>query len=97
LSDRDVADVGAYLLRALVVLVTSLPGAMPHSEADAERMSHKQAQLFQLPADRYPVVTRLAAVLTECDDPDAFLANGIDVLMLGIRAFAQRAADPQAR
>jgi hypothetical protein len=43
------------------------------------------------------VVTRLAAVLTECDDPDAFLANGIDVLMLGIRAFAERAADPKAR
>ena len=91
-SDRDVADIGAYLLRAIVVLVTALPDAAPSGpgNAEAERMQHKAAQLFELPPDRYPVVSRLAKVLAECDDPDAFLNNGIDVLMLGIEAFAER-------
>jgi AcrR family transcriptional regulator len=91
-SDRDAANLGAYLLQALVVLVTALPGGTPQSEADALRMRDKQARLFELPADRYPVVTRLLPVLIECDDPDVFLANGIDVVTLGIQGLAQRAA-----
>jgi AcrR family transcriptional regulator len=88
-TDRDVADVGAYLLRAIVVLVTALPGAMPHTDAEEERLLRERAHLLDLPTDRYPVISRLLPVLSECDDPDAFLANGIDVLTFGIK---QRAA-----
>lgn len=97
LSDRDAADVGAYLLRAMVVLVTALPGATAQSEADAAHMRRKSAHLFELPPERFPVVTRLLGVLVECDDPDAFLANGVDVLTLGIKAFAERAAGRPAK
>jgi AcrR family transcriptional regulator len=89
-SDRDVADIGAYLLRAIVVLVTALPGEMPCSDEDAERMQRKHAHLANLPVDRYPIVARLAGELTECGDPEALLASGVDVLMLGIKGFAER-------
>jgi hypothetical protein len=52
-------------------------------------MREKHAHLFSLSVDRYPVVSRLAPTLVECDDPDAFLEHGISVLMLGIKGFAR--------
>jgi AcrR family transcriptional regulator len=91
-DDRDAANIGAYLLRALVGLVTALPGADASSVAETEEMRRKGARLAALPSDRYPVVTRLAGELTHCEEPDDFLRDGVNLLMFGVRSLSQRAS-----
>jgi AcrR family transcriptional regulator len=63
------------------------PGA-PESDADAQGRTY--ALLRALPSDRYPNVVEAAAPLTTCDDPEADLAMGLDVLLAGIEATADQ-------
>ncbi len=46
--------------------------------------------LESLPPEGYPRLVEAAAPLSECDNPDAYFAFGLDLLLAGIEAMAAR-------
>ncbi|MGH9019910.1 MAG: TetR/AcrR family transcriptional regulator C-terminal domain-containing protein [Acidimicrobiales bacterium] len=93
LSDEDAANAGAFFLHGVVALLGSIPGALPESRhATAARLRARVADSIDLSS--FPVVSRMAPHLLECDDQDGFIAQGIEILLLGIRGLVERAPAP---
>jgi len=88
------ADAARLLLCTAIMLVTSQPGAAMPDRADREEMlRHKRAALLTLPPGRYPHVEGAAEHLVDCvDDPDAYYALGVDLMVSGLRDNAPAAA-----
>jgi TetR/AcrR family tetracycline transcriptional repressor len=69
-----------------VMLVESQPGAEitePGQRAEVQRL--KRIGLTSLPADRYPHVMASAQYLTDCESPDAYFAEGAELVVAGVR------------
>ncbi|GAB1695077.1 TetR/AcrR family transcriptional regulator [Krasilnikovia sp. M28-CT-15] len=81
------AQVGRYLLCAVITLVTSDPN--PHNavsvEVREEILRHKRAALEVLSPARYPHVVAAAPALVGCADRDDYFAFNIDLLVQGTR------------
>ncbi|HEV7962527.1 MAG TPA: TetR/AcrR family transcriptional regulator C-terminal domain-containing protein [Actinoplanes sp.] len=82
------AEIGSFLLCAVITLVTNEPG--PHrpieGEARAEMIRHKRAALEALSPARYPNVLAAAPFLVACSDEDSYFAVNLDLLVQGVRA-----------
>lgn len=76
LDDATAANVGGFILHSIVALVSSVPGTSKSTPPEPP------AGLSFLD---YPVTVRLAPHLMECDDVDAWLHQGLDVLIQGVR------------
>jgi len=81
------AEIGTFVLCAVITLVTNEPG--PHSpiegEAKAEMIRHKRAALEALSPARYPNVLASAPFLVACSDQDNYFAVNLDLLVQGVR------------
>jgi AcrR family transcriptional regulator len=86
-SAEQAAQIGGYLVGAVVTLVVAEPGVS--AEPDLElRDSHtraRQAALRSLSPSDYPNVIACAEPLTFCANGDAYFAQGIDLLVAGVR------------
>ena len=93
-SSRDAAHVASQALMTVVTLVVNMPGSQP-GLAPAEReqlLAAKRAAISALPAHRFPHVRAAAPDLTDCDNPDEFLAFSLDLLVAGAQTMRRRAA-----
>jgi AcrR family transcriptional regulator len=85
-SPEDAAELGSYLLNAIVALVTSEPGPerVLDGEPRAAAVSARRAQLLSLATDAFPTVVAAADALADCRSQDDYYSRGIDVLIRGI-------------
>lgn len=89
------ADLARAALQSVVMLVVGAPGAeitVPEPDRQAMRES-KQAALAALPGDRFPQLVQCSAAMFECDDPQAYYADGIELFLAGVSTLAARPAD----
>ena len=89
------ADAARFLLSTVVMLVTSQPGSAVPDEAERSAlMRSKRAALLTLPPGRSPHVEASAGFLVDCDEAesDSFYALGVELILSGLKATAERSA-----
>ena len=87
-SAERAAEVGSFVLCAVITLVTSEPGrAGPvlQGEAREQMLRNKRASLASLSPARYPNVLASASALVACADVDEYFGFNLDLLVQGIR------------
>ena len=87
-SAERAAEVGSFVLCAVITLVTSEPGrAGPvlQGEAREQMLRNKRASLASLSPARYPNVLASASALVACADVDEYFGLNLDLLVQGIR------------
>ncbi|HEV2091726.1 MAG TPA: TetR/AcrR family transcriptional regulator C-terminal domain-containing protein [Rubrobacter sp.] len=91
-SPAEATQVVRHALSTVTNLVSGMPGAISQEEAGKPADVRRRARVFleSLPPERYPRLVEAAAPLSECDDPDAYFAFGLDLLLAGIEAMAVR-------
>ncbi|MEU0927037.1 TetR/AcrR family transcriptional regulator [Streptomyces malaysiensis] len=85
------AEVGGYLLSAVVALVAAEPGR-EHPSDEEERedaIRAKRASLTALSPRRYPTVVWCADALADCARPDEYYAFNLDMLIGGVTSMAR--------
>lgn len=86
-SAEQAAELGGYLLGAVVTLVTAEPGrAGPDDEAVRARL----AALLTLSPREFPNLVDAAEPLSYCANDDAYYARGVELLIEGLRGLAGR-------
>ncbi|MFD3456218.1 TetR/AcrR family transcriptional regulator [Streptomyces sp. NPDC058691] len=97
-SPEQAAELGGYLLGAVVTLVTSEPGRRhgDDEEAHEDAVRVKAASLGALSPRRYPNIIASAGALAACASPDAYYRLGLDMLITGISGIATAPAKPEA-
>jgi TetR/AcrR family tetracycline transcriptional repressor len=82
------AEIGSFLLCAVITLVTNEPGPPRpiDGEARAEMIRQKRAGLEALSPARFPNVLAAAPFLVACGDQDGYFAVNLDLLVQGVRA-----------
>ncbi|HEY5882332.1 MAG TPA: TetR family transcriptional regulator [Nakamurella sp.] len=86
------ADLSRAALQSVIMLVVGAPGAeidVPEQDRQAMR-DRKRAMLAGLPPGRFPQLVECADAMFECDDPESYYANGIDLYLAGVFAMAAR-------
>jgi TetR/AcrR family tetracycline transcriptional repressor len=93
-TPTEAVQVVQHAHQTVVNLVLRQPGYAPERTrgeiADQERQT--VAMLHALPPDRYPHVIEAAVPLSRCEDPAAYYAFGLEMLMAGVRAMAAQRA-----
>lgn len=84
-SPADAVNVARHALRTVTTLITDEPGG-----TDEQAQRRERAALELLPPDRFPRIIEAADPLTTCDDPDAYYAFGLELLLAGIAAVARQ-------
>ncbi|MDI9834969.1 TetR/AcrR family transcriptional regulator [Streptomyces sp. KAU_LT] len=97
-ADRT-AEVGGYLLSAVIALVTAEPGREHPSDEEAreDAVRAKRASLTALSPRRYPTVVWCADALADCVSPDEYYAFNLDMLVGGVTSMTHRTAPSEAR
>jgi TetR/AcrR family transcriptional regulator, tetracycline repressor protein len=82
--------VATYLLNGCIGMVSGQPGCPPGVPANQEPewRRQKRAQLEGMPADRFPMMIRLAASYRDGPDMDRYYAFAVDLLAAGVEAMA---------
>ncbi|MET7394133.1 TetR/AcrR family transcriptional regulator C-terminal domain-containing protein [Dactylosporangium sp. NPDC005572] len=86
-SPEQAAEVGSYLLCAIITLVRSEPGperALDEEVRDAA-VREKRARLHALSPKRFPNVVASADALADCANEDSYFERGLDLLVEGTR------------
>lgn len=86
------ADLSRAALQSVIMLVVGAPGAeidVPEPDRQAMREG-KRDMLAALPPDRFPNLVECASAMFECEDPESYLADGIDLYLAGVSALAAR-------
>jgi TetR/AcrR family transcriptional regulator, tetracycline repressor protein len=86
-SPEQAAQVGGYLISAIITMVTAEPGP-GHSLTDHDydaAVRARRAALYTLSPKQYPHVVGSADALAECVDTDTYYAQGLDLLVEGTR------------
>ncbi|WP_406268411.1 TetR family transcriptional regulator [Streptomyces sp. NBC_00191] len=85
------AEIGGFLLTAVVTLVSDEPGLAYGADAEAreDAMRVKRASLSALSPRRHPNVVASAEALAACTGPEANHELGIDMLVTGIVCMAE--------
>jgi TetR/AcrR family tetracycline transcriptional repressor len=92
-SPTEATQVARHALSTVTNLISGVPGAMTRGKKAGELMhARRRARVFleSLPPERYPRLVEAAGPLSECEDPDAYYAFGLDLLLAGIEAMAAR-------
>lgn len=88
-SAVEAAAICRHGLRTAITLAVGQPDATARRSPDvAEALRHKRIVMQSLPADRYARVIEASVALTDCEDPDAYYAFGIDLFISGVEALA---------
>ncbi|MEU1599058.1 TetR/AcrR family transcriptional regulator C-terminal domain-containing protein [Streptomyces sp. NPDC005708] len=95
LQPERTAEVGGYLLSAIVALVTAEPGREHPSEEEArdDAIRAKRASLIALSPRRFPTVIWCADALANCASPDEYYAFNLDMLIGGVTTIANTLDD----
>ena len=90
-SAEQAAQLAGFLLSAVVSLVIAEPGSHDvHDEEGRDKQRRAQkAVLLTLPPSVYPNVIDSADALTVCENDDAYYAQGIDLLVAGVRGLSR--------
>jgi TetR/AcrR family tetracycline transcriptional repressor len=83
-TSDQAAEIGGYLVNAIITLVTAEPGR----DRDAEQVRHQRMMLGALSQDRFPHLIAAAGPLTECEDDDGYYARGLALLIAGAQGLA---------
>lgn len=88
-SPSEATQIARHALSTTADLIRS---AVPQPEPDELMDARRRARLFleSLPPARYPRLVEAAGPLSECDDPDAYYAFGLDLLIAGVETMAAR-------
>ena len=84
--------ISSYLLHGAIGLVQAQPDCpanVPPAEA-AEWRRQRRLAMERLPADQFPQLVAFASTYSQPLDSEAYYAFGIDLLMAGVEAAAQR-------
>ncbi|HEY2043543.1 MAG TPA: TetR/AcrR family transcriptional regulator C-terminal domain-containing protein [Jatrophihabitans sp.] len=84
-TSDQAAEIGGYLVNAIVTLITAEPGR----DRGAEAVRHQRAMLGALSPDRFPHVIAAADALSACADDDAYYARGIGLLITGAQGLVE--------
>jgi TetR/AcrR family transcriptional regulator, tetracycline repressor protein len=87
--DQDrAAELGKFMLSALVTLVTSEPGPRRTLEPRerAAEVRERKAQLSALDPERFSQVIASADALADCQNEDRYFGIGTDLILAGVRA-----------
>ncbi|HEX4247031.1 MAG TPA: TetR/AcrR family transcriptional regulator C-terminal domain-containing protein [Pseudonocardia sp.] len=79
------AELGGYLLGAVVTLVTAEPG---RAGPDDEAVRARRAALLTLSPREFPNIVDAAEPLSYCANDDAYYARGVELLIEGLRGLA---------
>jgi TetR/AcrR family tetracycline transcriptional repressor len=90
-SPEEAAEIGSYLVAAVVTLVTAEPGVGHGPDPDVRdtAVRAQRATLLSLPPHDYPHVIASADALASCADDDAYFARGLDLLVAGVQGLRQ--------
>lgn len=91
-SPTEATQIARHALSTVVNLVVGEPGVVARGESGELIDARRRARLFleSLPHERYPRLMEAATPLSECEDPEAYVAFGLDLLLAGIEAMATR-------
>lgn len=91
-SPTEATQIARHALITVTNLVSGVSGAVPQKASGELMDTQRRARVFleALPPERYPRLVEAAGPLSECDDPDAYFAFGLDLLLAGIEAMAER-------
>lgn len=83
-------QIAASVLHDVIGLVEREPGRIPGMAPEQAAECHRQTWLAleSLPADRYPLLVRLAAAMPDTPDVEGYYAFGLDLILAGVRALA---------
>ncbi|MEU2620249.1 TetR/AcrR family transcriptional regulator C-terminal domain-containing protein [Streptomyces sp. NPDC007157] len=97
-SPEHAAEIGSYLLSAVVTLVTSEPGQRhgDDDEAHEDAIRVRAASLGALSPRRYPNIVASSSALASCASPDAYYSLGLDMLITGINGIATEPVKAEA-
>jgi AcrR family transcriptional regulator len=97
-SPEQAAEIGSYLLGAVVTLVTCEPGQRhgDDDEAHEDAIRVKAASLGALSPRRYPNIIASAGALAACASPDSYYSLGLDMLITGISGITTEPAKTEA-
>lgn len=92
LAPDRTAEVGGYLLSAVVALIAAEPGRELPANADErdDAVRAKRASLAALSPRRHPTVVWCADALSDCASPDAYYTLNLDLLVGGVTAITGR-------
>jgi len=92
---QSAADIARNLLQISTVMVEGNEGQY-FTDTEEEReglIQAKRAGIALLPIDRFPHVVEAADALTDCDDPEAYYGQGIDLFIAGVKALQPKATE----
>jgi TetR/AcrR family transcriptional regulator, tetracycline repressor protein len=84
------AEVGTFLMCAVITLADSDPTPMPRGAGDErdQMVRDKRARLESLPPGRFPNVLAAAPHLVVCRDAEEYFALNLDLLVQGVRGIS---------
>lgn len=91
-SPTEATQIARHVLSTVTNLVSGVPGAALREESGELMDAQRRARVFleSLPPERYPRLVEAAGPLSECEDPEGYFAFGLDLLLAGIEAMAER-------
>ncbi|GAA1782427.1 TetR/AcrR family transcriptional regulator C-terminal domain-containing protein [Streptomonospora arabica] len=90
-SPTEATQVARHALSTVTDLVVrAREGAAPDEPGETDERRRVRGFLESLPPARYPRLVEAAAPLSACDDPNSHYAFGLDLLMSGVEAMAER-------
>ena len=84
---EQAAEIGDYLISAIVTLVTAEPGRSRSDEA----IRQQRARLGALSPEQFPHVVAAADALSACQDDDAYYSRGLTLLIAGVQGLTEEA------
>jgi TetR/AcrR family transcriptional regulator, tetracycline repressor protein len=94
-SPEQAAQVGGYLISAIITLVTAEPGpghALTEDEYDTAVRS-RRAMLYTLSPKQYPNIVDSAEALAVCANADSYYEQGLELLVEGTRGIQPKRGD----
>lgn len=82
---EQAAEIGGYLINAIVTLVTAEPGRSRSDDA----VRQQRARLGALSPERFPHVVAAADALSTCEDDDAYYSRGLTLLIAGVQGLTE--------
>ena len=91
-SPAEATQIARHAVSTVVNLVSGEPGVVAREESGEMIDARRRARLFleSLPPERYPRLVEAAGPLSEGVEPDAYFVFGLDLLLAGIEAMAER-------
>lgn len=90
-APAEAPDICGYLVASVITLVATEPGARRGPDPDAHDAAVRtlRANLLSLPPQEFPNIISMADAITTCEDDAAYYAQGLDLLIAGVRGLRE--------